>query len=202
MDLEGVRYDLKKDNDFDESAVSNEEEKASRDADRKDNIGFLAQDVYDVIPEVVNYDDSADIYSVCYTRLIPVLVEAIKEQQAMITTLQEEISLLNQEVEYKSSIVNPSNQENSEEYVSTLMQNQPNPFTEETTINYYLPESINSASLYIYDMTGKQLSNYDLHPMGEGAITISGGKLEAGLYMYSLVADGNLIGTKQMMLTD
>ena len=50
-------------------------------------------------------------------------------------------------------------------------------------------------------MTGKQLFNYDMHHTGEGAIPISGGALEAVLYMYSLVADCKLIGTKQMMLT-
>jgi hypothetical protein len=72
---------------------------------------------------------------------------------------------------------------------------------EETIIKYYFSESIKSASLFIYDMTGKQLFNYDMHHTGEGAIPISGGALEAVLYMYSLVADCKLIGTKQMMLT-
>ncbi len=83
-----------------------------------------------------------------------------------------------------------------------LFQNSPNPFTEETTIKYFLNENISSATIYVYDMTGKQLRNYKLQPIGSGEIIINGGDLDSGMYMYSLVADGQLIGTKQMLLTN
>ena len=39
-----------------------------------------------------------------------------------------------------------------------------------------------------------------LRPMGEG--TTSGGQFEAGIYLYTLFADGQIIGTKQLILTD
>lgn len=52
------------------------------------NIGFIAQDVVDIVPEVVRYDELNDIYSLEYTGLIPVLTEAIKEQQAEIEKLK------------------------------------------------------------------------------------------------------------------
>ena len=62
--------------------------------------------------------------------------------------------------------------------------------------------SIGIATLFIYDMSGKQLRSYDLYERGDSNLKIIGGELDAGMYFYSLVADGNLIGTKQMILTD
>lgn len=48
---------------------------------RKNHIGFIAQEVFQILPEVVHYDDSADIYTMDYSKMIPLLVEAVKEQQ-------------------------------------------------------------------------------------------------------------------------
>ena len=48
------------------------------------NLGFLAQEAEEIIPEAVRYDEVNDIYSMEYTAIIPVLVEAMKEQQAII----------------------------------------------------------------------------------------------------------------------
>ena len=55
------------------------------DLERKNFIGFLAHDVFEILPEVVSYDKDADIYSMNYLRIIPILVEAIKEQQTPVS---------------------------------------------------------------------------------------------------------------------
>jgi len=44
------------------------------------NLGFIAQEIKAVLPEVVS-QDSQGYYSVAYSSVVPVLVEAIKEQQ-------------------------------------------------------------------------------------------------------------------------
>ena len=82
--LRGVRYDLKADyyKTSTLDATSNLEDKG------KNEIGFLAQELKEVFPEMVFYDKSNDLYSVNYTQLIPVLVEALKEQQAQIEELK------------------------------------------------------------------------------------------------------------------
>lgn len=54
----------------------------------KNRIGFLAQEIKDVFPALVFHDLENDEYSVDYVSLIPVLVEAIKEQQAQIEELK------------------------------------------------------------------------------------------------------------------
>ena len=82
-----------------------------------------------------------------------------------------------------------------------LYQNTPNPFNQTTKISYELPVDTKEAALYIYNMQGLQIEEYQIFTFGSGAITISGGHLDAGMYLYSLVADGQLIDTKQMILT-
>jgi hypothetical protein len=53
-----------------------------RKADGKPDIGLIAEEVGEVIPEVVSYEENGkDAKSVDYARLVAVLVEAIKEQQ-------------------------------------------------------------------------------------------------------------------------
>lgn len=49
-------------------------------------IGLIAQEVYELIPEVVNkpVDENADLWSMSYEKLIPVLINAIQEQQEII----------------------------------------------------------------------------------------------------------------------
>jgi hypothetical protein len=65
-----------------------------KDIDTRLNLGFIVQDVKDIIPECVIYDELNDIYSIEYTMIIPVLVEAFKEQQKQIQDQQKDIDEL------------------------------------------------------------------------------------------------------------
>ena len=55
-------------------------------------IGFIAQDLYKIIPDVVNKpkDETKALWSLSYERLVPVLVKAIQEQQRQIIELQKQ----------------------------------------------------------------------------------------------------------------
>lgn len=86
--LRGVKYDLKKGY----FKVSDEKLKNKLDEEGKNEIGFLAQELKEVFPEVVFLDTTSNLYSVSYTRLVPVLVEAIKEQQTQIDELKKLIN--------------------------------------------------------------------------------------------------------------
>ncbi len=63
-------------------------------SDGKHEIGFIAQDVEKVIPELVVTDTYTGLKSIKYGNIVPVLVEAIKEQQQQIDELRAEISAL------------------------------------------------------------------------------------------------------------
>jgi hypothetical protein len=54
----------------------------------KNKMGFLAEEIKEVLPEVVEYDAAKDLYSINYQMIIPLLVEALKEQQAQIEELR------------------------------------------------------------------------------------------------------------------
>ncbi|MGB4414985.1 MAG: T9SS type A sorting domain-containing protein, partial [Paludibacter sp.] len=82
-----------------------------------------------------------------------------------------------------------------------LDKNIPNPFNTSTTIGYYLPTMTANASIYVYDMNGIQLKSYPITEKGKGNVIIQGSELNAGMYLYALIADGKVIDTKRMILT-
>lgn len=82
-----------------------------------------------------------------------------------------------------------------------LYQNKPNPFNEQTLIEYYIPANSKNASIMIFDMQGKLIKTIPLEQKVNGSIKISAGSLYPGIYMYSLVVDDQEIDTKRMILT-
>jgi hypothetical protein len=62
-----------------------------KDTPDKREVGVIAQDVQKVLPEAVSVIDPENGYlGVSYPSLIPVLIEAVKEQQQKIDSLQAE----------------------------------------------------------------------------------------------------------------
>ena len=57
-------------------------------------LGLIAQDARKEIPELVSGNEQTGTLSINYTELIPVLINAIKEQQQQIELLTKEVSLL------------------------------------------------------------------------------------------------------------
>ena len=80
-----------------------------------------------------------------------------------------------------------------------LDQNVPNPFAEQTVINFSIPESVKSAQIFFYDGMGKLIKTVDIRERGLGSITVFGSDLSSGTYMYTLVADGVNVATKKMV---
>jgi hypothetical protein len=81
-----------------------------------------------------------------------------------------------------------------------LEQNQPNPFHENTTIKYYLPNSTERAAMAITDMNGTVLKTFTLSGKGFGQVLIGGGSLPIGTYIYTLTVNGEQVDSKRMML--
>lgn len=77
--------------------------------------GFIAQEVEQVLPEVVAGIDSTGAKMVSYTHIVPYLVEAVKEQQVIIDKLQMQLNQLsNSAVRKEEPAVLKVNQENPE----------------------------------------------------------------------------------------
>ncbi|MEO1414486.1 MAG: tail fiber domain-containing protein [Bacteroidota bacterium] len=158
--------------------------------------------------------------SVNYTNLVPVLIGAIKEMQTQTTQelTDKDVQLAERDAQIASNearIANleaalaelkgtasdaPANTSWSNFGEAELMQNTPNPFTEQTTIRYNLPENFESAVLFVYDMNGRQVNSFN-NLSRKGSLTIEGSTLDAGMYIYSLIIDGQEVATKRMILT-
>ncbi len=71
----------------------------AQDTNEKKHLGFIAQEMNEIIPEVVGTPDNPDEYmSIKYSELIPVLVNALQDQQEMIDTLTEENKYFKNEI--------------------------------------------------------------------------------------------------------
>jgi hypothetical protein len=64
--------------------------------DHRRHIGLIAQEVEEVYPEIVNTNNEG-FKSIDYSKLAPVLIQAIKEQQKIIQQLQQENTQIKQE---------------------------------------------------------------------------------------------------------
>ena len=80
-------------------------------------------------------------------------------------------------------------------------QNNPNPFSESTVITLNIPNKAQTASIFIYDMSGKQVQSLPVSERGETNITVYAGDLSAGMYIYTFVIDGKAAVTRRMIIT-
>ncbi len=161
--------------------------------------GYLAQELKEIYPDLVS-QDSAGYYSVNYIGLIPVIIEALKDQRLEIEKQREQIKQL-----VKLSGIKIIDEkvfvENGIEDIPLLMQNTPNPFNQTTEIAYYIPQSVKTATLHIYDLNGFQQKQISITERGKSSSIIQAATLKSGIYFYTLICDGMPVDSKQMILT-
>ena len=126
--------------------------------------------------------------------MIPLLVQTINDLNSRIATLENDGNILPRrsatlDIEDTGIISKAS-----------LMQNTPNPFSSQTQIRFTLPDDTKNAYIYIFDMTGKMKKQIPINSAME-SVTINGYELPAGIYLYSLVVNGQEIDTKRMILS-
>lgn len=157
-------------------------------------LGLSIDDLEEVLPEAVRHDPEGMVY-INYSAVIPVLVEAFKEQQHTIESLQDEIADLKANAKGYYGVDSQGSSEN------TLYQNTPNPTSSSTTIECFLAPNASRATIAVYDLNGLQIKEYPVHHHGNNTITIAAGEFKPGMYMYSLLVDGKLVDTKRMVIT-
>jgi len=181
--------------------------------------GFAAQDVEKAAKEL-NYDFSGvdaaknnkDLYGLRYAEFVVPLVKAVQElsrmndekdsaiqqQNIKINALQKQIDELKAMTVSNRSTVN--SQRSTAISSASLEQNIPNPFTNTTNIGYTLPQKFTNAQIVITDKTGKTLKVVNVSGSSKRNITVNASTLALGAYQYSLIVDGRLIATKQMVI--
>ncbi|MGI6370054.1 MAG: hypothetical protein GX372_04950 [Ignavibacteria bacterium] len=66
-------------------------------------------------------------------------------------------------------------------------------------IDYFVPLSARSASIYISDLLGTEISRIDLEQFGSSSLVLDTNMFHSGIYFYSLFVDGVCVSTKQMI---
>ncbi|MDR2684658.1 MAG: tail fiber domain-containing protein [Prevotellaceae bacterium] len=163
---------------------------------KKQHYGLIAQELQQLYPDLV-YSDSLGYLGIDYIGIIPLLIQSIKELNAKIehlenTNAQAAPMQVSANMAAAQEIINRN---------AELFQNTPNPFNENSEIAFYLPQSVKSAMLCVYDMNGKQLSQNIITERGDAKFVINGKSYAAGMYLYSLIVDNQVIDTKRMILT-
>lgn len=169
-------------------------------ADNRERFGFIAQEVREIFPQLVSEDEDGYL-SVDYIGFIPLLVDAVKQLSAKVEEQQYTIATLTAQ--------QPSRKQNSQSgltdlpgTVASLAQNRPNPFSQTTVIELTLPESTSEAYVCIYDLQGRQVMRLPVEGRGVTSVTVDGSSLQPGMFIYTLIADGQEVATKRMILTD
>lgn len=80
-----------------------------------------------------------------------------------------------------------------------LGDNIPNPFNNTSAIPYSLPDGIEKAFINIYDITGKLINGYEVNSKNNKLVISSGG-FENGVYLYKLESNGEIFGSKKMVI--
>lgn len=181
-----------------------EQEMQSRATRGTTRYGLLASELLVQFPELVEVDTAGNQY-INYVEMVPVLVSAINDLYAFVVSRTgsgnsalDSVAIGEQEERGAKSGVPMAI---AGDKTAKLYQNTPNPFSEETAIEYYVPTDAKSASMYVFNLTGEMLQSLPISSFGHGSVTISGSTLQAGMYVYSLVVDGQMVDTKRMILT-
>ena len=162
----------------------------------KTHYGLDAEVLKEVYPDLVYESQEGDL-CINYTEMIPLLVQSVNELRAQVVALQGR-----QTYNVRARGGNETGIDSHALDVPALEQNDPNPFTQTTVVRYTLPESVKSAFLYIYDLNGTQIDQKTLQDRGKSSVTLEAESLAPGMYLYALVADGKVIDTKRMIITN
>jgi hypothetical protein len=167
-----------------------------KDFSTKLTLGFIAQELKEILPEAVDQDKDG-YFSINYDEVIPLLVEAIKEQHKIVQQLNEKVKTF----ESKNGI-HPASDMAANSVEAKLYQNNPNPFMQSTEIKCIIPDESKNAEILIFDMAGKPIKQITITGKGEVTTLIQAFELKPGMYIYSLIVDNKEIDTKRMILSN
>ena len=178
----------------DEMAAMVEADKKEKEAlAAKRHYGLIAQELQEICPTLVQ--EGQDGYlSINYIELVPLLIRSIQ-------TLKQElddVKGIGSGTARKAAIA--TGMDDATTIGNVLYQNTPNPFKEQTTIRFHLADDAQNAAICIFDMSGKMLKKLPVS-QGMDSISIAGYELGEGMFLYTLMVNGNEIDTKRMIIS-
>jgi trimeric autotransporter adhesin len=170
-------------------------------------VGFIAQDI-DQLCKTKKYSfngvytpqNENDNYALDYSRFVVPLTKAVQELSAMNAEKDAKIEHLQQQINELKAAIMKGNDLKTFVSDASLDQNVPNPFNRGTSITYNIPPGFSSAHIFFSDKAGRLLKQMAISSAGKGTLTLDASVLSAGAYSYSLVIDGRIMQTRQMMV--
>ena len=167
-------------------------------AEKNLHFGLIAQELQEIYPNLV-VKDQGGYLGINYVELVPVLIRSIQELKAELDELKGKDTTARRAT-YAGEETTGVLATDAHLEKSVLYQNTPNPFSSQTQIRFTLPDSTKNAYIYIFDMNGKMQKQIAIDSSMD-SVTINGYELSAGIYLYSLVVNGQEIDTKRMILS-
>ncbi len=202
---------------------------ASLNLPKGDHFGLIAQDLEEVLPNLVK-ECSHDIYDrvpaddvaqlskdgkvviakaqdygketikIKAVNYVELIPVLIKGMQEQQTQIQQQQNQINELQQLVKTITRQGGQDLSLTANGYLEQNIPNPVNNNTVINYYVPGNAGRAQIKVIDSKGSAIKLYDV-AKGKGQLNIKSGEFQSGTYSYLLFINGKKTDTKQMIVT-
>ena len=157
--------------------------------------GLSADELEEVFPDLV-YENEDGTKSINYVEMVPILVQAINELSAKVATLEGGEGT----VRKVAAAATNADEMGENVQVLSLGQNRPNPFGTTTEVEVSVPESVQSAFVYVYDLQGKKVQQVDITARGKHSVQLNAADLNDGMFLYSLIADGKVVDTRRMIV--
>ena len=160
---------------------------------KRKRIGFLAQDIQKVLPELVQTDEKG-VMSIDYIGFIPLIVESLKELQVTIEEQNQQIEEQQELIENLQSLVSgDSNSSLVRSNASNAMLHKAKLYSEEgASVSYKLDGDFSTADLRIFDISGRLVKNIKLQS-GNSKIELSPSEIGQGTFIYILTVDGQKV---------
>lgn len=169
--------------------------------------GFISQEMADVFPELTKdvtkpvFDKEGKVTSeitfkaINYDGMISILTAGLIELNKELVTLKEEFANYKAGDEVRKNLLQDINVGNE----FFMEQNTPNPFDNQTTIRYQLSKGTSQASIAVFDLNGKFIKDYPINK-NNGEVILNSSEIGKGMFLYSLIQNGQELITKKMII--
>jgi len=148
---------------------------------------------------VLVIDSNGYVYKAANGQTEAIASPLVTGLQSQIQDLQNQVQELRSLLATRLALSSTELRQLNNESTSWLGNVYPNPANNSTTIEYSLPSGVGAAFCQVYSLSGAQVAGISLpSAQGKSQVQLNTSQLAAGMYIYALVADGKVLGTKQL----
>ena len=170
-----------------------EERQAELRAQRR--FGLLPDELSAIFPSLVQYYSNNE-FGINYMDLVPILISCIQELKIQLDSRTEKIV----DIMMSRSSGTSAAREVRAAIGNTLLSAMPTSVSESAVVRYLLTDEVTDAYITVTDMSGRVMVKVPVSS-SETSVSISSGTLGEGIFLCTLFANGQNIGTKRLVKT-